>query len=287
MFPPGSHIGLVPPKGLVVSPDFTGFMDKEASTSIVINAMPMEAFDGVAAGLTADRLAAQGMKLLGPCDNVTTAFESRCYRVTQEAGGYLFQKWLLLARFETETAMVVVTLPDVVMADGLYSAVAIEAALSSLAYSETLASDPVDALPFTIEEGDLLSFQRALGGSAALFAGPAASEAPQPLWIVAASLDNGAQAREVEFARMAFQQIATLSEAEVTDERPVAVNQLEGHILEGTGKDEETGSDLYVFQAVLVDADDKYYRLVGLAPAGQRALYRPEFLRLMETLQPR
>jgi hypothetical protein len=65
------------------------------------------------------------------------------------------------------------------------------------------------------------------------------------------------------------------------------MNQLEGHILEGTGKDEETGSDLYVFQAVLVDADDKYYRLVGLAPAGQRALYRPEFLRLMETLQPR
>ncbi len=287
VFPPGSRVGLAPPAGFGVSPDFTGFMDREASASIVINVMPKEAFDGIAAGLTADRLAAQGMTLLGPCDNVKTAFESRCYRITQEAGGYLFQKWFLLARIKTETAMVVATLPDVVMAEGLYSAVAIEAALSSLAYREDLAGDPVDALPFTIEEGDLLPFQRALGGSAALFAGQAAPEAPQPLWIVAASLDSRAQAREVEFDRMAFQQIAGLSEAQVTDERPFAMDRLEGHILEGTGKDEETGSDLYVFQAILVDADDKYYRLVGLAPVAAKALYRPEFLRLMQTLQPR
>ena len=70
IFPASSHIGLVPPNNMVVSPDFAGFVDRETSTSILITAMPKDAFDEVAAGMTAERLATQGMKLLGPCNNV-------------------------------------------------------------------------------------------------------------------------------------------------------------------------------------------------------------------------
>lgn len=287
VFPPGSRIGLTPPEGLVLSSDFTGFMDQEARTSILIASMPKDAFEEVVASMTAERLAAQGMTLVGPCDNVTTGVESRCFRVTQRGGGLLFQKWLLVARFDRETAMIVVNLPDAVMTNGVYTAAAIETALSSLAYSETLASDPLDALPFTIEEGELLTFQRTLGGSAAAFVGAPVAGYPQPLWIVASSLDDNAPAREIGFSRMAFQQIAGLSESEVTDETPYASAGLEGHILEGTGTDEESGSALYVFQAVLVDAGGKYYRLVGLVPAREKSVYRAEFLRLTDTLQPR
>lgn len=287
VFPPGSRIGLTPPAGLVLSSDFTGFMDQEASTSILIASMPKDAFGEVVAGMTAERLATQGMTLVGPCDNVTTSVESRCFRVTQTAGDLLFQKWLLVARFESETAMIVVNLPDVVMTDGIYSAAAMETALSSLAYSETLASDPLDALPFTIEEGELLTFKRTLGGSSAAYVGVPVAGYPQPIWIVASSLDDSAPAREVAFSRMAFQQITGLSEAEVTDETPYASAGLEGHILEGKGTDEESGSALYVYQAVLVDAGGKYYRLVGLVPDREKSVYRTEFLRLTQTLRPR
>ena len=152
IFPASSHIGLVPPNNMVVSPDFAGFVDRETSTSILITAMPKDAFDEVAAGMTAERLATQGMKLLGPCNNVEPAFESHCYRVTQEASGYLFQKWLLLALMGTETAMVVATIPDVILAEELYSESEIEQALSSLAYRQSLSIEPISALPFVIEE---------------------------------------------------------------------------------------------------------------------------------------
>jgi hypothetical protein len=286
-FPPGSGVGLVPPAGFTVSPDFTGFADREAVASIVVSEMPKAAYDELVAGFTKDRLAAQGMELLGPCEAVRTLFVSNCYRVSQEANGYLFQKWLLVARLGKITALVVATLPDVVLAEGVYDAEGIEAALSSVAYSQDQAGDPRDALPFTIEEGSLLAYQRTLGGSAALFSGEATAGDPPPVLIVAASLGPSAQARDVEFGRQAFHTIGTLVETRVVEESPLAVGALAGHLFEGTGKDEQSGQALFVLQAVLVDGQDKYYRLVGLAPAAQRELYRPEFLRLMQTLAPR
>ena len=79
VFPPGSKIGLAPPPGLRLSPDFAGFMSRETGTSIVITAMPKEAFDQLSVALTAEQLATQGMTLLGPCENVQTSFENRVH----------------------------------------------------------------------------------------------------------------------------------------------------------------------------------------------------------------
>jgi hypothetical protein len=287
VFPPGSHFGLQPPAGFVVSPDFMGFMEGETSASIVINELAGSAYPQLRAGFTADRLAAQGMALLGTCENVTIAVESTCLRANQEANGFVFQKWLLLARFGEDTALVVVTVPEVVLADGVYSAAAVEASLSSIAYTATPAASALDALSFTIAEGDLLSFQRALGGSGALYTGQGAAGAPQPLWIVAASLAARAQARQPAFSRLAFSQIGSVSNAQVAKQQPLAVGELEGHLIEGSGQDEDTGQALYLFQAILVDEGDKYYRMIGIVPAAQQETYRPEFLRLMQTLTPR
>ena len=287
VFPPGSHVGLVPPAGFVVSTDFMGFLDGEAGASIVINEVPGNAYPQLRAGFTADQLAAQGMALLGPCDNVTTQVESVCHRVSQQAGDLFFQKWILLARFGNDTALIVVTVPDVVLAAGVYSGPAMEASLSSTVYNANPTISARDALPFTIAEGDLLTFQRALGGSGALFTGQAAADAPQPLWIVAASLGTRAQARQSEFSRRAFGEIASVSNARVATQQPLAVGALEGHLIEGSGTDQKTGQDLYVFHAILVDDTDKYYRLVGIVAAAQQETYRPEFLRLTQTLAPR
>ncbi|MCP4327484.1 MAG: hypothetical protein GY791_03500 [Alphaproteobacteria bacterium] len=286
-FPPASRIGLVPPTGFVVSPDFTGFMDREAVASIVITEMPKEAYGDLEAGFTEDNLAAQGMALQGPCPDLAITFEHRCFRASQEASGYLFQKWFLIARLGTETALVLVTMPDLVLQAGVYSEAVVEAALSSIAYSEDLTTDPLEVLPFAIAEGDLLPFKDTMGGSAALFVGEATAEGPQPAWIVAASLGPGTNAANIEFGRLAFQEIATVLDARVTEERRITVGPLAGHVLEGTGTDEVTGDDLFVFQAILVDAEDTYYRLVGLAPMTQKELYRPEFFRLTQTLEPR
>ncbi|MDJ0896822.1 MAG: hypothetical protein QNJ92_16890 [Alphaproteobacteria bacterium] len=286
-FPPGSHIGLAPPSGFVISSDFTGFMDREVGSSIVINTLPAAAYAELTAGFTAERLAGQGMTLLGPCAAVKTAAEHSCLRVSQQARGIPFFKWLMTAKLGHLAALIVVTIPEAVVTGGKYPATAVEAALSSVAYTKVLATNPIDTLPFTIEEGALLPFQRTLGGSTAAFAGKDAGSGPRPLWIVAASLGADTRARSTEFGRAAFAQIAAVQEAQVTNEWPAEVGPLSGYVLEGGGRDADTGGALYVFQAILLDASDTYYRLVGLAPAAQMEVYRPEFWRLMQTLKAR
>ncbi len=60
-----------------------------------------------------------------------------------------------------------------------------------------------------------------------------------------------------------FPYLDTLTDTQLAGEQTLVVGPLEGHLLEGSGKDNETGDDMYVFQAILVDEKDKYYRLVG------------------------
>jgi hypothetical protein len=181
--------------------------------------------------------------------------------------------------------MVVATVPEAVVSNGTYTQAEIDAALATLAYSDALDADPLSALPFTIAEGELLPFAQTLSGSAAIYAAPDPAPEPRPVLVVASSLNLQPQAKELAFSRLAFQQIEGLVQPQVSSEQPLVQNELEGHVLEGTATDQQSGSDLYVFQAILADDDGKYYRMIGLVPARERDVYRPEFLRLLETLQ--
>ncbi|WP_340118684.1 hypothetical protein [Pelagibius sp. 7325] len=287
VFPPGSSVGLVPPAGMTLSGDFTGFMNPENGASIMMVAMPPVAYDEVSTGMTEQALAKQGMTLTGTCEAARPAFESVCFRATQQAMGQQYQKWLLVVRLPKETGMVVVTVPEAALHAGAYSNTDLDEALATLAYSNTATADPLAILPFTIEEGELLPFQQTLGGSAALYAAAPSAATPQPLWVVAGSLGAEPLAKTIDYSRAAFYDIASVEEPEIVEEGTFEANQLAGYILEGQAKDKETAATLYVFQAILVDAEGKYYRMVGLTPAATRDTYRPEFLRLARTLQPR
>src|SRR3546814_17114035 len=94
-------------------------------------------------------------------------------------------------------------------------------------------------------------------------------------------------AKTVDYSRAAFYQIASVEEPEITEERAFYANQLVGYILEGQAKAKETGSTLYVFPAILVDAESMHYRMFGMAPVPPRHRYRPGVLRLTSILPPR
>ncbi len=287
VFPPGSHIGMVPPEGFVVSPDFQGFMEREQGASILINELPGDAFADVGAGFTRENLAARGIELLGPCDDVTVSVESVCLRASMKVGELVIERWLLVAQFPGITAMVMVNLPEFVLTEGLYNTAEIEASLSSIAYTADLAVSPLDALPFAIEESTLLPFQQTFGGNGALYAAGRPGPGLKPLWMVIASFDRRPQARQSAFNRRIFQTLDAVSDAQITGEQALTIGALEGHLLEGSGKDSQTGSDMYVFHAIVVDETDKYYRMVGIVPAAEQETYRPEFIRLMQTFAPR
>src|SRR3546814_16890728 len=88
------------------------------------------------AGLTAEALANKGMTLTGTCDAAKPAFESACFRATQQAMGQQYQKWLLIVRLPNETGMVVVTVHEAALGTGAYSSADFDTALATLAYGD-------------------------------------------------------------------------------------------------------------------------------------------------------
>src|SRR3546814_10071221 len=102
VFPQGSHVGLVPPQGMELSSDFAGFINPDNGASILIAALPSVAYDEMIAGLTAEALANKGMTLTGTCDAAKPAFESACFRDTQQDMGQQYHKWLLIVRLPNE-----------------------------------------------------------------------------------------------------------------------------------------------------------------------------------------
>ncbi|HUN50506.1 MAG TPA: hypothetical protein VMU42_05295, partial [Candidatus Sulfotelmatobacter sp.] len=63
IFPPGSHIGLVPPPGMVASSAFPGFVDPTKNAGIVISSLPGNAYADMEKTLTADALKQRGITL--------------------------------------------------------------------------------------------------------------------------------------------------------------------------------------------------------------------------------
>src|SRR3546814_10693097 len=95
------------------------------------------------AGLTAEALANKGMTLTGTCDAAKPAFESACFRATQQAMGQQYQKWLLIVMLPNETGMVVVTVPEAALGTGAYSSADFDTALATLAYGDSATADPL------------------------------------------------------------------------------------------------------------------------------------------------
>src|SRR3712207_4580771 len=60
IFPPGSRIGLVPPKNMKLARGVAGFQDLASGSAIVTMEMPPEAFSSISAGFTDEGLKAQG-----------------------------------------------------------------------------------------------------------------------------------------------------------------------------------------------------------------------------------
>ncbi len=286
LFPAGSRIGLVPPAGFTLSGRFQGFMREDTQSSIMLVEMPAEAFVEFET-LTPDAFAAQGMQYVGTCRIPGLAVPQVCHRLTQDTTVGPFRKWFLLLGHAAFTAQVVVNVPDEAIRSGEVAEVDIEAALATIAFVADPAEDPRSTLPFTLDEGTQLSFQGVLSGSAAVFVGSAEGGGRQATLVAASSLDRIDPESAAEYARFAFAQMATVEAQAVTQAASIEVAGMAGIELQGEGRDSKTQEMLYIYQALVLQADGSYFRVVGIAPKTARDLYEPEFRRAALSLRAR
>jgi hypothetical protein len=287
VFPAGSHIGLVPPPGMVAAKTFPGFVDTDKKAAILVTALPAGAYGDVDKTLTADALKKQGITVEKRESLQLASGKAVLVVGTQVAPDKTpYRKWLLLADAHTLTAMVSVQVPEQSKA---YSDAVLRAALNSLALRAKVPdSELLTMLPFTV--GDMAGFHLAnvIPGRALLLIDRpdyphmvVTPDLPEYVYdarctILAAPGGPTDKDGRSNFARAAFAAIGGIKDVQITMAEPVRLEQQDGFETVAHAKDAESGADLMVVQWLRF-GNGSFVQMVGIARA---AIWDSELARM-------
>jgi hypothetical protein len=278
VFPPGSHIGLVPPTGMVPGKTFPGFVDpNDTRVGMVIGSLPAAAYDEMQKSLTADGLKKEGVTL-EKRDSIDLSIGKGLLIVGTQVfpDKILYRKWLLFVPMHEFTVAITVQAPANASA---YSDSVVRAALATIVARPTVPqSEYLTLLPFTV--GDLAGFHliNVIPGRAMLLV-----DAPAyPHMVVTQGLPDyeydgrsiiaalpGAPSgteQRTDFARLAFGSIGGIKDVQMTMSEPVRINDREGFETVAHAKDATNGSDLMVVQWLLF-GNVQSLQIVGISRA--------------------
>ena len=107
VYPPGSRIGLVPPKEMTPSKRFTGFEDARRGNALTFLEMPPEAFKELASGFKSENMKGQGFDVKTREDLKIHDRNAVLISGLQSVPGGAVRKWLLAVEDPGLTAFVV------------------------------------------------------------------------------------------------------------------------------------------------------------------------------------
>lgn len=287
VFPGGSGVGLVPPPGLVLSTNFSGFEDAAKGTSIVLTELPVDAYAELAAKFNPDGLRATGIEAGQPEDwPVEGAVVSKLIRGSQVAAGIKYRKWVVLVGAKTTTAMVTVQIPDGVQ--GGLSDADVETALRTITIRTPPSLDEqVAALPFKVSDTAGFRPVRVIAGATFLLTeGPndVAANSMQPIIIIASNLNTAPEApARMSFAKQAFASLTGIKDVQSDNETSSEENGAEWVEIDGSAKDAASGDALYVAQIARFETS-RYVRAILIVRGSEKDKFSDRFRKLAKSL---
>jgi hypothetical protein len=287
VFPGGSGVGLVPPPGLVLSTNFSGFEDAAKGTSIVLTELPVDAYAELAAKFNPDGLRATGIEAGQPEDwPVEGAVVSKLIRGSQVAAGVRYRKWVVLVGATTTTAMVTVQIPDGV--PGGLSDADVETALRTITIRTPPSLDEqVAALPFKVSDTAGFRPVRVIAGATFLLTeGPndVAANSTQPIIIIASNLNTAPEASaRMSFAKQAFASLTGIKDVQSDNETSSEENGAEWVEIDGSAKDAASGDALYVAQIARFETS-RYVRAILIVRDSEKDKFSDRFRKLAKSL---
>jgi hypothetical protein len=260
VFPPGSHIGLVPPLGMVPSKTFPGFVDpNNSNVGMVIGALPAGTLEEMQKTFTAEGLKKQGVTL-EKLDTIQLSIGKGLLVIGTQVfpDKKLYRKWLLFVPMPGFTAALTMQAPIDATA---YSDSVVRAALSTIVVRPNVPqSEYLSLLPFTV--GDLAGFRllNVIPGRAMLLV-----DAPAyPHMVVTDGMPDyefngraiiaavpgspGTTEQRADFARLAFNTIGGIKDIQMTMSEPIRIDDQEGFETVARAKDSANGANLMVVQ---------------------------------------
>lgn len=288
VFPGGSSIGLVPPPGLVLSTNFSGFEDAAKGTSVVVTEMPADAYAALAAKFNPEGLRETGIETVGQPENwpVQGAVVSKLMRGSQMAAGIKYRKWIVLVGAQSTTAMVTVQIPDGV--EGGLSDADVDQALRSIVVRPPPSLDEqIASLPFKLT--DMAGFRpvRVIAGATFLLtegANDVATNSTQPMVIIASNLNTAPEpSTRMDFARQAFASLTGIKDVSSDNESSSEADGAEWVEIDGSAKDAASGDPLYVAQIARFEAS-RYVRAILIVRDSEKAKYADRFRKLAKSM---
>ena len=283
--PPGSRIGLEPPKGFVVATTFTGFLDQPSNASILLAEFPPVAFPQFRNGFTAEAMAKHGMRLVSKEMIEGVPYEQITVRAEQRVGNQTVDKWLMVINGPDVVGMVTFSVAR--PAPPRLSDAVIRAALASARINAAASVDPIAALPFSIQPTARFTYRKPLAGRGLLL-----KETPPPPegqlddvgFIVSLAADTTiAPADQRTFGEQQFLVSKTITDKAILSSRPLATANTAGfeYLAEGKGA---SGRPLRYLVVALYPAGRPFV-LLGMAPSERFDEALPEFRAMVESFR--
>jgi hypothetical protein len=291
IFPPGSHIGFVPPTGFVASKRFPGFEDPDTRSSIVIAALPPQAYSNLEASVTTEALKKQGITE----DNreTLTLAKGKALFVMgyEQENGERFRKWMLLGQLPQGVALVAVAVPEAAVKT--YTDDVVRASLSTLAVREVVPlEEQITLVPFKLTDLSGLRPVRVLGNAGVVLT-EGASDTPasgsQPLFAVTVGQGGPEQANDRPgFARRLFTGLGDVKDVRIIsgDMLRLGGGNFPTYELQAEGREAVTDVPMKVVQWVRFGAGT-HIRMVGIARADQWSTAFAHFRAVRDGIAPR
>ncbi len=289
VFPLGSHIGLAAPGAMKPSPNFRGFVDPAAATSILIVELPPEAVTKIESEMTPDAIKRQGVTE-ETRENVTLKTGKGLMIVGEQLDGdKKLRKWILLAPGTDVGALIAVQIPEEARAK--YPDADIRATLMSLV---TRASVPIDEqlrlVP--IEFGDLSGLRpfRVLGNNSVFLTEGTTDPkdvAAQPLLIVSIAPRGPEQDSDrANFARQLLFGMGDFKDLHIVGTDIIRLDSTQTYEIQAEAKDPKTDAAIKLVQWVRF-GHGAFVRLLGIARAEVWAEAFPRFRAVRDGVKPK
>lgn len=283
--PPGSRISLAPPKGFIVATTFSGFQDPANQASILLAEFPPVAFTQFRTGLTAEAMAKRGMRLLSTETIAGVPYEQITVRAEQRAGNQVFDKWLMVINGPDMTGMLTVSIAK--PAPKQLSDAVIRAALASVRINAAASSDPIAALPFSIEPTARFTYRKPLAGRGLLLkeSPPPPEGKPDDIGFIVSLATEAtiAPSDQQRFGEQQFLNSRTISEPKILSSKPLTTSNTAGFEYLGEGKG--AGGRPLRYLIVTLFPSGRPFVLLGMAPPERFDEALPEFRAMVESFK--
>jgi hypothetical protein len=271
VFPAGSHLGLVPPAGMVPSRTFQGFQEPGTKATILLTVLPANAYEQLAKSMVPEAMKKEGIEVERRDNIELAAGKGFVLSGRQTVEKERYRKWLLIASASDLTALVNVQVPEQA---GNYSEAVVRAAFATLAVRLQIPeAEQLSLIPFTI--GDMAGFhvEDVLPGRAIVLVDPAnqtaeGAETTAKGRMFISALPGGPEeaADRDNFARVTFGQIVGIKDVHLQDAGPLRIASQPGYQTLAKAKDAGSGADVMVVQWLRFGSGG-FLRMIGIARA--------------------